>query len=366
MNFRTLTYEKLGAVVRVTANRPEVLNAQSRVMILELDEAFRSASEDVDTRVIIVAGAGQHFSAGHDLGSPEELEDQKAHPVGPGIAENLKRLSELYLETCLRWRDVPKPTIAQVQGYCIMGGLMLASCCDLIIAAEDALFADRAVRWGGSHVQYFTMPWDLGPRKAKEYLFTGDYVDAPTALELGLVNRVVKREAAGRGDAGAGPADRAAGSLRAQAGQGVGERDHGHPGPSAGRGSGVQELHADHSAPPGPGHLWRGGAGQGREGSHCHTGPEVRRRRRAFAASELNGGHDHGFTRRQGGVGDGRGPAARDRPGHRAGPGGAGRGRGRHGDGPRSRPPIRTTRRRRAGATWRARPSRSARMAGAR
>ncbi|HEY4909415.1 MAG TPA: enoyl-CoA hydratase, partial [Methylomirabilota bacterium] len=181
-------------VLRITTNRPEVLNAQSRVMIVELDEAFRAASDDADTRVIIVAGAGQHFSAGHDLGSREEMDDQKAHPVGPGIAENLKRLSELYLETCLRWRDVSKPTIAQVQGYCIMGGLMLASCCDLIIAAEDALFADRAVRWGGSHVQYFTMPWDLGPRKAKEYLFTGDYIDAPAALELGLVNRVVKRE----------------------------------------------------------------------------------------------------------------------------------------------------------------------------
>ena len=195
MTFRTLTYEKLGAVLRITANRPEVLNAQSRVMIVELDEAFRSAVEDNETRVIIVAGAGQHFSAGHDLGSREELEDQKTHPVGPGIAENLKRLSELYLETCLRWRDVPKPTIAQVQGYCIMGGLMLASCCDLIIAAEDALFADRAVRWGGAHVQYFTMPWDLGPRKAKEYLFTGDYIDARAALELGLVNRVVPRGA---------------------------------------------------------------------------------------------------------------------------------------------------------------------------
>jgi enoyl-CoA hydratase len=195
MTFRTLAYEKLGAVLRITANRPEVLNAQSRVMIVELDEAFRSAVEDDETRVIIVAGAGQHFSAGHDLGSREELEDQQTHPVGPGIAENLKRLSELYLETCLRWRDVPKPTIAQVQGYCIMGGLMLASCCDLIIAAEDALFADRAVRWGGSHVQYFTMPWDLGPRKAKEYLFTGDYIDAATARELGLVNRVVPREA---------------------------------------------------------------------------------------------------------------------------------------------------------------------------
>jgi enoyl-CoA hydratase len=192
--FRTLVWEPLGAVVRITANRPAVLNAQSRVMIVELDEAFRRAADDDAIRVIIVAGAGTHFSAGHDLGSAEELEDQRAHPVGPGIGENLKRLAELYLETCLRWRDVPKPTIAQVQGYCIMGGLMLASCCDLIIASEDALFADRAVRWGGAHVQYFTMPWDLGPRKAKEYLFTGDYIDARTALELGLVNRVVGRE----------------------------------------------------------------------------------------------------------------------------------------------------------------------------
>jgi enoyl-CoA hydratase len=193
MDFRTIRYEKLGAVLRITANRPEVLNAQSRVMILELDEAFRAASEDDAIRVIVVAGAGAHFSAGHDLGSPDELEDQKAHPVGPGLPENLKRLSELYLETCLRWREVPKPTIAQVQGYCIMGGLMLASCCDLIIAADDAQFADRMVRWGGAHVQYFSMPWDLGPRKAKEYLFTGDYIDASTALDLGLVNRVVPR-----------------------------------------------------------------------------------------------------------------------------------------------------------------------------
>jgi enoyl-CoA hydratase len=193
MDFRTIRYEQLGAVVRITANRPEVLNAQSRVMIVELDAAFRAASEDDATRTIIVAGAGAHFSAGHDLGSPDEIEDQKAHPVGPGIAENLKRLSELYLETCLRWRDVPKPTIAQVQGYCIMGGMMIASACDLIVASDDALFADRAVKWGGAHVQYFSMPWDLGPRKAKEYLFTGEFISAAEAEKLGLVNRVVPR-----------------------------------------------------------------------------------------------------------------------------------------------------------------------------
>src|SRR5262245_43828607 len=193
MEYRAMRYETLGAVARVTADRPHVLNAQSRVMILELDRALATAAADDAVRVVIVAGAGAHFSAGHDLGSPEELADQAANPVDPGLPAQLRRLSDLYVETCLRWRDLPKPTIAQVQGYCIMGGLMLASCCDLIVAADDAKFADRAVRWGGPHVQYFSMPWDLGARKAKEYLFTGDYLDAEEARRLGLVNRVVPR-----------------------------------------------------------------------------------------------------------------------------------------------------------------------------
>ncbi len=193
MSWQTLIWERFDAVVRITANRPQVLNAQSRIMLLEFDEAFQRAVDDAEIRVIVVAGAGKHFSAGHDLGSDEELADQKAHPPPPGFAGDLKHLAELYLDLTLRWRDLPKPTIAQVQGYCIMGGLMLASACDLIVAAEDALFADRSVRWGGAHVQYFSMPWDLGPRKAKEYLFTGDYIDARTAEAAGLVNLVVPR-----------------------------------------------------------------------------------------------------------------------------------------------------------------------------
>lgn len=193
--YQTLTWEPLGAVLRLTANRPQVLNAQSRVMIEELDAAFARAAADDSVRVIIVAGAGEHFSAGHDLGTPEEIADRAARARPEGFQHELRDLSELYLETCLRWQDIPKPTIAQVQGYCIMGGLMLASCCDLIVASDDARFADRSVRWGGAHVQYLSMPWDLGPRKAKEYLFTGDYLSAQEAAQLGLVNRVVPRPA---------------------------------------------------------------------------------------------------------------------------------------------------------------------------
>ena len=163
-------------------------------MLNEMDEAFRLAAADDDVKVVIVAGAGKHFSSGHDLGSPDEMEDQRLNPAEPGFAGELKRLQERFLDITMRWRDMPKPTIAQVQGYCIMGGMMLASACDLIVASEDALFADRAVRWGGSHVQYFSMPWDIGPRKAKEYLFTGEFFGAEQAERMGLVNRVVKRE----------------------------------------------------------------------------------------------------------------------------------------------------------------------------
>ena len=151
------------------------------------------AVDDPEVRVIILAGAGKHFSAGHDLGRPQEMEDQKKTPLEPGFKGEYRRLWERFFENTMRWRDLPKPTIAQVQGYCIMGGMMIASACDLIIASDDALFADRAVKWGGAHVQYFSMPWDLGPRKAKEYLFTGEFISAAEAEKLGLVNRVVPR-----------------------------------------------------------------------------------------------------------------------------------------------------------------------------
>jgi enoyl-CoA hydratase len=192
--YSTLLQKQTGAVRTITTNRPEVLNAQSRILLEELDDAFLRAVDDPDVRVIILAGAGKHFSAGHDLGSPQEMEDQKKTPLEPGFKGEYRRLWERFFENTMRWRDLPKPTIAQVQGYCIMGGMMIASACDIIIASEDAQFADRAVKWGGAHVQYFSMPWDFGPRKTKEYLFTGDFISAAEAEKAGLVNRVVPRE----------------------------------------------------------------------------------------------------------------------------------------------------------------------------
>ena len=135
-------------------------------------------------RVVILAGEGEHFSSGHDLGTPEELADRKARPWPPGPRGDFQRSWSLYVESSLRWRDLPKPTIAQVQGYCIFGGYLIASVMDLIVAADDARFLP-------AHLQLFTAPWDLGVRKAKEILFENRFIDAEEALEIGLVNRVV-------------------------------------------------------------------------------------------------------------------------------------------------------------------------------
>jgi enoyl-CoA hydratase len=101
---------------------------------------------------------------------------------------------EVYLGMCRRWREIPKPTIASVHGACIAGGLMLAWVCDLIIASDDAFFSDPVVRMGIPGVEYFAHPWVLGPRAAKEFLFTGDRFDAAWALARGMVNRVVPRD----------------------------------------------------------------------------------------------------------------------------------------------------------------------------
>ena len=127
----------------------------------------------------------------YDHHSPEELEDRESRPYALGLSGAYKRSVDLTLTNTLRWREFPKPTIAQVQGVCIMGGLMLATSCDLIVAADNARFADRTVRWGGPHVQYASLPWEIGIRKAKEAIFTGDWIEAEEALRLGLVNRVV-------------------------------------------------------------------------------------------------------------------------------------------------------------------------------
>jgi enoyl-CoA hydratase len=196
-------YEVRGPVAVVTLNRPEYRNAQNSAMTYALDAAFTRAVEDADVKVIVLNGAGKHFSAGHDIGTPGRDVDQhfenKAvlwwdHVGRDGGDQRFARESEVYLGMCRRWREIPKPTIASVHGACIAGALMLVWVCDLIVAADDAFFADPVVRMGIPGVEYFAHPWVLGPRAAKEALFTGERFTAAQAKEWGMLNRVVPRD----------------------------------------------------------------------------------------------------------------------------------------------------------------------------
>src|SRR5262249_1710120 len=139
---------------------------------------------DDDVRVIVLTGAGDTFSAGHDLSNAEGAERARR---SPGLVGRYTRVWELYIDMGLRWRNLPKPTIAAVHGYCIFGGWMIATAMDLIVAADDAKFL-------ASHFQYFSVPYDVGPRQAKELLFEFRFMHADEALTAGLVNRVVPRE----------------------------------------------------------------------------------------------------------------------------------------------------------------------------
>ena len=185
-DYKTILYAVEDQIARITLNRPEARNAQSTELLHELDHAILRAGDDPAARVIVLSGAGDHFSAGHDLGTQQEMAWREAHPVAPGMRGFHDRTWRLYVDMHLRWRNVPKPMLAAVQGYCIFGGWMVASTADVVFAADDAMFL-------GSLFQYFSIPWDLHPRRATEILFQGRFVDAAQARELGLVNRVLPR-----------------------------------------------------------------------------------------------------------------------------------------------------------------------------
>ncbi|KKC03341.1 enoyl-CoA hydratase [Mycobacterium nebraskense] len=196
-----VSYETLdeGRIARIWLNRPDAHNAQSRGMLVQLDEAFVRAEADDTVRVVILAARGRNFSAGHDLGSELAIAERSQLPsfrINGGtrdpIAEKiyLQEWHYFFQNTC-RWRDLRKITIAQVQGNAISAGLMLIWACDLIVAADNAKFSDVvAVRLGMPGVEYYAHPWEFGPRKAKELLLTGDALDADEAYRLGMVSKV--------------------------------------------------------------------------------------------------------------------------------------------------------------------------------
>jgi enoyl-CoA hydratase len=197
----TIRYEQPEPrIARIVLNRPDRANAQNMQLLYELNDALDRAARDDEVRVIIIAAEGRHFSSGHDLSGGK---DWSLAQVGistwggfraPGMEGHWGREEEAYFGLCWRWRNIPKPTIAEVQGKVIAGGLMLVWPFDIVVASDDATFQDPVVAFGANGVEYFGHPWEFGVRKAKELLFTGRAITAKVAKELGMVNRVVPRE----------------------------------------------------------------------------------------------------------------------------------------------------------------------------
>ena len=184
-------------VARIVLNRADKRNAQNFAMLYQLDEAFSTCARDETVTVIILAADGPDFSSGHDLGQRDVLPSDFdvlgnwAEFTAPGDEGRYAIEKEVYLDLTERWRNVPKPTIAQVQGRCISGGLMLVMACDLVIAADNAAFCDNTIDLAVCGTEFFNHPYDFGIRKAKELLFTAGWLSAQEAAATGFVNRVV-------------------------------------------------------------------------------------------------------------------------------------------------------------------------------
>jgi enoyl-CoA hydratase len=199
-DYEFVQYEELeeGKIVRILLNRPDSRNAQNRGLLVELDDAFRTAEKNDDVRVVILGGVGPLFSSGHDMGSAKSLEERETHPTSKidgatrlGAESRMLQEWQYYFQNTLRWRNLRKITIAQVQGTVFAAGLMLMWACDLIVAAENAYFADVVgTRLGMCGIEYFGHPWEFGPRRAKELMLTGDAVDVQEAHRLGMVSKI--------------------------------------------------------------------------------------------------------------------------------------------------------------------------------
>jgi enoyl-CoA hydratase len=196
-----IEYETRGAVAWIWLARPDVGNAQNYRLLNQLDASFKRAIEDDNVRVIVLGGRGKHFSAGHDIGTPEKdghLPRERSllwdnHLTKEGAEKQYTLEQDAYLGLCRRWQDMSKPTIAMVQGGCIAGGLMLAMICDMIVASDDAFFQDPVVRMGVPGVEYSAHLFELPPRIAREFLYLGLRMPAQRAYDLGMINRVVPR-----------------------------------------------------------------------------------------------------------------------------------------------------------------------------
>jgi enoyl-CoA hydratase/carnithine racemase len=180
MAFQHLLSEREGALAVVTLNRPERRNALSLELMLELIEALNQVAAS-DAKVVILAAAGKAYCSGHDL----------SEMTGRSITD-YRRIFDVCTELMTKTQSIPQPVIAQVQGIATAAGCQLVATCDLAIASAEATFATPGVRIG----LFCTTPMvalsrAVGRKRALEMLLSGRVIDAPTAADWGLVNRVV-------------------------------------------------------------------------------------------------------------------------------------------------------------------------------
>ena len=231
-------YEVDGAIALVTLNRPKYRNAQSWPLLDALDDALDRAMRDGAVRVVLVRGAGEHFSSGHDLGTPEQRADWEARGIPEGGIEFYEAFRKYNLDYTLKWRNLPKPTIAVVRGYCIFGGWMIAAAMDLVFASPDARFL-------AGLVEYFSLPWDIHPRKAKELAFESRCHRSTGGAGAGLREPHLPGGPSGAGGAGLRTSRRRERSHRAARVEARDQQGPGHSGLQCGDGGRLRRLPGD-------------------------------------------------------------------------------------------------------------------------
>ena len=190
-----VTYSTQDRVATITLTRGDKANSQNEGMLDELHGCFLEAERDDEVRVIVLRAEGRHFSAGHDLDTSHPDSVKLSEPDGSFRLDKIYRWeARKYFGYSWHWRNIPKPTIAAVQGKAIAGALNLIFPMDLIVAAEDALFSDPVVLMAIGGVEYHGHTWELGARRAKDMLFTARAIGAKEAFDLGLVREVVPRD----------------------------------------------------------------------------------------------------------------------------------------------------------------------------
>jgi enoyl-CoA hydratase len=197
-DFENVLYEKYGAdnrLARITLNRPEKMNSLSQELLRDFRAALEEAEEDPEVRVVVVKGAGRTFSAGYDITPGRRPAPQQAAGAQPGqdrrsvatVRNGMARVTDFQLYLF----NYSKPTIAQVHGYAIAGGVEFAMMHDIIIAAEDAKFGHPGIRGLGTSRTCAIWPLVIGMRKTYELMYTGDSIDAREAERIGMINKAV-------------------------------------------------------------------------------------------------------------------------------------------------------------------------------